>query len=150
MALISPINNLATPMSYSNPITPVTPVIRKPSNLDVEKTDNAANPREIKVDDLVNKSTAEKSASVEESAFVEVSPEEQQQFAAAQQKAQRAEFISQANSRPSADNENPGLYAEGIVQPDVLQKENPAITLFNQLQNIDAAPRLGQEVNRFA
>lgn len=139
MALISPINNLATPMSYSNPITPVTPVIRKPSTLDVEK-----------IDDLVNKSTAEKSASVEESAFVEVSPEEQQKFEAAQQKSQRAEFISQANSRPSADNENPGLYAEGIVQPDVLQKENPAITLFNQLQNIDAAPRLGQEINRFA
>lgn len=139
MALISSINNLTTPMSYSNPVSPIAPVIRKPSSLDIEKTDDGA-----------NKPAAVKPNQVEEPAFVEVSPEEQQQFEAAQQKAQRSEFISQANNRRSAENENPNIYAEGIVQPDVLQKENPAITLFNQLQNIDAAPRLGQEVNRYA
>lgn len=149
MALINPINNFATPVSYSTPITTVAPVTRKPANsgvdLEVEKT----NSRDLKIDDRTNKRTAEATTSTEETGFVEVSPEEQKNFEAAQQRAQRAEFISQTNERASASNENPRIYAEGLIEPESLQKENPAITLFNELQNIEATPRLGQEVNKF-
>jgi hypothetical protein len=95
---------------------------------------------------------------------------EQQKIEVAQQEAQRAEFNQQAgnvrdtepddvrspsstSTQPSqAENNQPAIEAEEevvAVQRDNLASENPAINTFNQFQNIDAAPRQGQELNQF-
>lgn len=145
MALITSINNVTTPVSYNKSMTPAVPLIRKTDTPELEKTsDKPVAPTELQIDDPINKRTV-----VTDTAFVEVTPEEQQKFEEAQQKAQRAKFDLQTYKLSSAQGKETPIFPEGIVPPEVLQKENPAITLFNQLQNIEEAPRQGQEVDHF-
>ncbi len=83
---------------------------------------------------------------------------EQQKIEAAQQEAQRAEFDQQAGNvrktepdavRPPSSDDTAEDNQQAEVE--VLQEENnPAIEVFNRLQNIDADPRQGQELNQFA
>jgi hypothetical protein len=40
--------------------------------------------------------------------------------------------------------------AEEATKVETLQADSPAIETFNQLQNINASPRQGQEINKFA
>ena len=91
---------------------------------------------------------------------------EQQKIEAAQQEAQRAEFDQQAGNvrdtepddvRPpsstSSDRNEERVETakkESEAEVEVLQDENPAIAIFNQLQNVNASPRQGQEINQFA
>jgi hypothetical protein len=78
---------------------------------------------------------------------------EQQKIEAARQEAQRAEFDQQAgNVRETEPNDvrPPSSKPEtAVLIQDNLASENPAIETFNQFQNIDAAPRQGQELNQF-
>lgn len=143
MASVSSINNLTSPATYSKSMTPAMPSIRKLVTLEPETASNKlVSSEKLKIDDRVNKPAA-----VEDAAFVEVTAEEQTKFEAAQQKAQRAEFDLQTNNLSSTQTRKSPIFTEGIVPPEVLQKENPAITLFNQLQNIEETPRQGQEVD---
>ena len=89
----------------------------------------------------------------------EKSAGEQQKIEAAQQEAQRAEFDQQAGNvretepndvRPPSNSETETSDSAEVVKVETLQADNPAIDIFVQLQNIDAPPRQGQEVNRFA
>lgn len=89
---------------------------------------------------------------------------EQQKIEAAQQEAQRAEFDQQAGNvrdtepddvRPpsstdsEANSESDDVSSEKS-EIEALQDESPEIAIFNQLQNINASPRQGQEINQFA
>ena len=77
---------------------------------------------------------------------------EQQKIEAAQQEAQRAEFDQQAGNvretepdavRPPSSN-NDSEQDNQQAEVETLQEDNnPAIEVFNRLQNIDAAPRQG-------
>ena len=87
----------------------------------------------------------------------ENSAEAQQKIEVAQQEAQRAEFDQQAGNvrtsepndvRPPSDSSDTKEAPEAEVE--LLQKENPAIEIFNQLQNVNAASRQGQGINQFA
>jgi len=87
----------------------------------------------------------------------ENSAEAQQKIEVAQQEAQRAEFDQQAGNvrtsepndvRPPSDSFDTKEAPEAEVE--LLQKENPAIEIFNQLQNVNAASRQGQGINQFA
>lgn len=145
MALITSINNVTTPVSYNKSMTSAVPLIRKSDTPELEKTSNKpVTPAEPQIDDPINKRTV-----VTDTAFVEVTPEEQQKFEEAQQKAQRAKFDLQTYDLSPTQGRKTLIFPEGIVPPEALQKENPAITLFNQLQNIEEAPRQGQEVDHF-
>ena len=82
---------------------------------------------------------------------------EQQKIEAAQQEAQRAEFDQQAGNvretepndvRPPSSEANSEQASLDQISP--LQEDDPAIAIFNRLQNIDAPPRQGQELNQFA
>ncbi len=118
--------------------------------------------------DQIREKTENTSPSSVAQADDEKSAGEQQKIEAAQQEAQRAEFNQQAGNvrdtepddvrppsseptQPSAvENNEPAIEAEAVVvQRDALAAENLAINTFNQLQNIDAAPRQGQELNQF-
>ncbi len=94
---------------------------------------------------------------------------EQQKIEAAQQEAQRAEFDQQAGNvrdtepndvRPPSSSDSSSAQndssqnASNSEQPsqtevEPVQEDNPAIAIFNQLQNVNASPRQGQELNQF-
>ncbi|MBL4797785.1 MAG: hypothetical protein JKY50_10265 [Oleispira sp.] len=93
---------------------------------------------------------------------------EQQKIEAAQQEAQIAEFDQRAGNvretepndvrPPSSDSAQDAQRSQDeqeqpetvVLTRDNLSSENTAIETFNQFQNIDAAPRQGQELNQFA
>lgn len=99
---------------------------------------------------------------------------EQQKIEAAQQEAQRAEFNQQAGNvretepndvrPPSSTSTESSIQTQPsqieeieankeaetvLLTRDNFSSENPAIETFNQLQNFDAPPRQGQELNQF-
>lgn len=77
--------------------------------------------------------------------------EDQQKLEAAQevaqQEAQRAEFNQQATQNERLDNET---LEDNNVQRETASANKSAIDTFTQFQNINAAPRQGQELNQFA
>lgn len=77
--------------------------------------------------------------------------EDQQKLEAAQevaqQEAQRAEFNQQATQNERLDNET---LEDNNVQRETTSANKSAIDTFTQFQNINAAPRQGQELNQFA
>jgi hypothetical protein len=89
---------------------------------------------------------------------------EQQKIEAAQQEAQRAEFDQQAgnvretepnavrppSSQSDSDQSESDQASAATAEVSPLQEDDPAIAIFNRLQNIDAPPRQGQELNQFA
>lgn len=79
---------------------------------------------------------------------------EQQELEVAQQQAERADFNQQAGaSREEQPNEvRPSSESEQSTNAPVAlpQKENPAIQIFDELQNINASARQGQTLNQFA
>lgn len=78
---------------------------------------------------------------------------EQREIEAAQQEAERADFNQQAGiSRKDPPNDvRPSSNEQNTEQATVVlqEKENPAIKVFDSLQNVNAAPRQGQSLNQF-
>ena len=127
-------------------------------------TENISSPSVTQADD---KKSAEQQ-SQQRQAEQQLANGEQQKIEAAQQEAQRAEFNQQAGNvretepndvRPPSSNSaqaaQPSLDEKDIPETtlltrDSLSSENPAIDTFNQFQNINDAPRQGQELNQFA
>ena len=158
---------------------PATQPSRKQAEPTVTATDNEKSVQQtLRVNDDQGRKPSEqvKATSVNTPAEQQVSNEEQQKIEGAQQEAQRAEFNQQAGNvrnaepnevRPSSQTiqlpqsaaaasestKNETTQNESIennrVQRETDSANKPAIDIFNQFQNINAAPRQGQELNQF-
>ncbi len=131
---------MATISSAGNFTIPAAQPSRRQAERSVTATESE---KAVKQEQQVQRVNDEKSSKASSS---QQTNEEQQRIEVAQQEAQRAEFDQQATQNKRTDN---ARVESNNIQRETASANKSAIDTFNQFQNINAAPRQGQELNRF-